>query len=180
MAVLNSIIRTIDGVNRWVGEILSYFLFLMFGLLMLEVLLRYIFNAPTVWANELSQFVFGSYAVLSGGYILLGGGHVNVDIVYSHLSVKRKAALDISTSILFFLFCGLLLYFGSAMAFESLITLEHSQSAWDPPIYPVKLMIPLGALLVILQGLSKLILDFYALFGIEPPVAHEAETGDAL
>ncbi len=108
---------------------------------------------------------------------------MNVDIIYSHLSVKKKAALDVFTSILFFLFCGLLLYFGSAMAFESLTTLEHSQSAWDPPIYPVKLMIPLGAFLIILQGLSKLLLDFFVLFDIEPPVvheAHEAQAGDSL
>ena len=53
----------------------------------------------------------------------------------------------------------LLVYYGGSLAWESLSTLEHSQSAWNPPIYPVKLTIPLGAGLLLLQGIAKLIRD---------------------
>jgi len=180
MPVLKAVIKFICAINRWVGEILSYFLFIMFILLFIEVLLRYVFNSPTVWTNELAQMFFGSYVILSGGYILLGGGHVNVDILYSRFSKKTKAGVDIVTSILFFLFCGMMLVYGGSLAFESLGIWEHSESAWNPPIYPVKLMIPLGALLLILQGLSKLILDFFIVFGKEPPVTFETEKGESL
>lgn len=161
--MLKSILRFIDAINDGIGQILSYFLFLFFLLLLMEVFLRYFFNSPTVWANELSQMLFGAYAVLGGGYILLTGGHVNVDIIYSRLGKKKRAALDIVSSVLFFLFCGMLLIYGGSLAWDSLSRFEHSQSAWNPPLYPVKLSIPLAATLLILQGFAKLIRDILIL-----------------
>ena len=167
ISLLTVITKSIDKINDKVGEYLSFFLFGFFILLLLEVFLRYVFNSPTVWANELSQMLFGAYAILTGGHILRIGGHVNVDIVYTRLSAKKKAILDIVTSVLFFLFCGMLLVLGSQMAWDSLSRLEHSESAWNPPIYPIRLMIPLAALLLVLQGLAKLIRDIMLLFNIE-------------
>ena len=163
MRTLNLILSFIDNLNDWIGKILSYFSFLMFILVLSEVVRRYFFNAPSVWANELTQLIFGAYVILSGGYILRWGGHVNVDIFYSTLSDRWKAVLDIITSIVFFLFCGMLLKYGGELAWESLSTFEHSQSAWTPPLYPFKLCIPIAALLLILQGLAKLIRDIQTL-----------------
>ena len=109
---LNSILRFIDNLNDWIGKILSYGSFLMFILVLSEVVRRYFFNSPTVWANELTQLIFGAYVILSGGYILRWGGHVNVDIFYSTLSDRWKAVLDIATAIVFFLFCSMLFVYG--------------------------------------------------------------------
>ena len=96
---------------------------------------------------------------MSAGAILLVGGHVNVDILYIRLSPKTKAKVDIFTSFIFFIFVVVLTYYGSALAWESLRTFERSASAWNPPVYPVKLMLPLGACLLLLQGIAKLIRD---------------------
>ncbi len=151
----------------------------MFGLLILEVVRRYFLNSPTVWAGELTQMFFGAYVVLSGGYILASGGHVNVDILYSRLSRKTQAKLDIITSFLFFMFCVMMVYYGGSLAWESLSTFERSQSAWNPPIYPIKLMIPLGAGLLLLQGAAKLIRDILIVVKGEDygdVVVHEKET----
>jgi len=97
------------------------------------------------------------------------GGHVNVDILYARLSPRTRAVVDVFTSFLFLVFVGALLYFGSALAWESMSFWEHSQSAWDPPIWPVKLAIPIGATLLLLQGMVKLLRDIMTVFGIEPP-----------
>ena len=86
MTSLKTLMTIVDKVNDRVGNLLSYFLFFFFMLLLLEVILRYFFNSPTVWANELAQMLFGAYAILAGGYIMRTGGHVNVDILYSRLS----------------------------------------------------------------------------------------------
>ncbi len=161
-------LRGIDAVNDWVGRIMSLFILLIFFLLILEVFQRYLFNAPSVWANELTQMLFGAYVVLSGGHILWRGGHVNVDIFYSRLSPKRKALVDVITSLLFFAFCVMMVYFGGSLALESLARWEHSQSAWNPPVYPVKLAIPIGAILLLLQGLAKLLRDILILSGRKP------------
>jgi len=180
MRFLKRFIRTIDAINDWVGRFLSYFLFAFFVLLFIEVILRYFFNSPTVWANELAQMLFGAYAILGGGYILLTGSHVNVDIVYTHFSAKTRAAVDIVTSVLFFLFCGMLLVYGGSLAWDSLSRFEHSQSAWNPPLYPAKLMIPIAAALLILQGVTKLIRDVLILLGKDVSAGPTPEKGESL
>jgi TRAP-type mannitol/chloroaromatic compound transport system permease small subunit len=156
---LRAMIQATYRINDWIGKIISYFILLMFVLLIVEVIRRYIFNSPTVWGNELTQMLFGAYVVLCGGHILASGGHVNVDIIFSKLSRKTQAKLDIITSFLFFMFSVMMVYYGGSLAWESLSTFEHSQSAWNPPIYPVKLTIPLGAALLLIQGIAKLMRD---------------------
>jgi TRAP-type mannitol/chloroaromatic compound transport system permease small subunit len=124
--------------------------------------------------------LFGAYAILAGGYIMRTGGHVNVDILYSRLSKKSRAVLDILTSLLFFLFCTMLLVYGGSLAWDSLSRFEHSQSAWNPPLYPAKLMIPLAAVLLLLQGLVKLIRDILLLFDIDTDSRQETRKGETL
>lgn len=168
MKTLKTVLRLIDNMNEWIGRVLSLGILVMFVLVLTEVIRRYFFNSPTVWGNELTQLIFGTYVILSGGHILRYGGHVNVDIFYARLSDRAKAVLDIITFFLFLLFCGMLLIYGAQLAWESLSTLEHTQSAWNPPVYPFKLMIPLGASLLLLQGVAKLMRDILVLITGEP------------
>ncbi|MEJ5376000.1 MAG: TRAP transporter small permease subunit [bacterium] len=168
---MQRVLNAVDFLNDRLGRILSLGILLIFGLLILEVALRYLFNSPTVWANELTQMIFGAYVVLSGGHLLWCGGHVNVDILYSRLSPRTKALMDVLTSSVFFAFCLMLLYYGGSLALESLGRWEHSQSPWNPPLYPVKLTIPLGALLVLIQGTAKLLRDILILAGKKEPSA---------
>ena len=159
VGALNAILNAIDTINDWVGKVLSFGVLVMFALVLIEVIRRYFFNSPTVWGNELTQLTFGVYVVLCGGYILRWGGHVNVDILYGRFSARGKAIVDIITFVLFLLFCGMMLAYGGSLAWESVARFEHSQSAWNPPLYPVKLMIPSGAFLLLLQGIAKLVRD---------------------
>lgn len=165
MNALNTVLHWVDQLNEWIGRILSLMIFIMFILVLSEVVRRYFLNAPTVWSNELTQLIFGAYIILSGGHILKFNGHVNVDIFYSRLAPKSRAVLDIITYGVFVLFCGMLLIYGGQLAWESVSTLEHSQSAWNPPLYPFKLMIPVGAFLLLLQGTAKLIRDIMIVSG---------------
>ena len=146
-------------INRWIGKTLPPLMLLITAIILYEVVSRYVFAAPTLWAHETVQLIFGLYAVLSGGYILDSGGHINVDIIYSRFSKRGKAIADIITFPFFFLFAGLMLYFGVDFAIYSLRLLEHSGSVWDPPVYPFKLMVPIGALLLLAAGIIKLICD---------------------
>jgi len=176
---LHTILKLIDNINDWVGRILSLGVLFIFALVLIEVIRRYLFNSPTVWGNELTQMLFAVYVILCGGYILRWGGHVNVDILYDRFSARGRAITDIITFTLFLIFCGTLLIYGGSLAWESLSRLEHSQSAWNPPLYPVKLMIPTGAFLLLLQGTAKLIRDIVTLFTggkIETPETVGRET----
>ncbi|ASK36130.1 TRAP transporter small permease subunit [Alloalcanivorax mobilis] len=169
MRVLSSFINGVTRLNDFLGRWFSYLILVIFALLILEVGLRYIMGAPTVWTNELSQLLFGVYAVMSGGYVMAHRGHVNVDLLYSHLSVRAQAWLDVFTSVLMFIFLFALLYFGISMAMESIQSLETSYSAWNPPIWPVKAALPIATALLTLQCLAKLLGDLAVALNLAKP-----------
>lgn len=175
--MLGALMRAVTRANGWIGRAISLLLLAMFVLLLAEVFFRYIAGAPKVWTGELTQMLFGIYAVLAGGYIMARGGHVNVDILYSRFSPRTRAFVDLFTSALFFVFLGALVYFGSSLAWESIEFWERSQSAWNPPIWPVKLAIPVGAVLLLLQGLVKFVQDLRVALGL-PPVDLGVEPGE--
>ena len=184
MSVLTTFMRGVTRLNDFIGRGIALLVFAMFAFLLLEVAFRYLFNAPTVWTNELSQMLFGIYAVMSGGYIMAHRGHVNVDLLHAHLAPRKRAVLDIITSVLFFIFTLALLWFGIDVASESIASWETSYSAWNPPVWPVKLAIPIGTGLLVLQGLVKLLEDIAIAFNLDyyrpPGEATEDSEGEYL
>ena len=167
MSVLTAFISGVTRLNDFVGRWIALLVFAMFAFLLLEVGFRYLLNAPTVWTNELTQMLFGVYAVMSGGYIMAHRGHVNVDLLHSQLPPRKRAVMDIFTSLIFFIFTLALLWFGIDMASESISSWETTYSAWNPPIWPVKLAIPVGTGLLVLQGLAKLLEDIAIAFNLD-------------
>jgi TRAP-type mannitol/chloroaromatic compound transport system permease small subunit len=168
MKALFLVMRAITRFNTWIGTWFSYAVFFLTLLLLADVFMRYLIGRPAVWTAESAQLLFGAYAVLSGGYLMAQGAHVNVDIFYGRFSPRTKAVVDIFTSVLTFLFVGALVYFGSAMAWESIQRWETSASAWNPPIWPIRLTIPIAAVLLLLQAIVKLIQDILTVLGVEP------------
>ena len=168
MRFIHAYINGITRLNNLIGRWAAYLIFVIFLLLIAEVFMRYLLSAPTSWTNELGQLLFGVYIVLSGGYVMAQRGHVNVDLLYSSLSRRTQAWVDIFTSSMFFLFMAALLYFGSSMAWESVQSMETSYSAWNPPIWPIKLAIPIGTALLLLQGVAKLLQDILVALNLEP------------
>ncbi len=124
-----------------------------------NVVARYGFNYPIKWAPELAYFLYGAAFMLAGACVLLWGEHTRVDILVCRFSPRRQATIEVITSVAFWLFCGTLLYQGTMMAWKSLSILETAGTYWDPPLYPLKVVIPLSAFLILLQGAAKLIRD---------------------
>jgi TRAP-type mannitol/chloroaromatic compound transport system permease small subunit len=108
----------------------------------------------------MSDMLFGTIIIIGGAYTLYHDGHVNMDVIYGRLSIRKKAFLDLVTSFFTFSFLIILIWEGGETAWRSLINLERDSTQWAPPIYPIKLMLPLGAFLLFLQVLAKFIRDF--------------------
>ncbi len=159
MSFLQKLINGVTRLNDVLGRWIALLVFVMAALLLLEVVCRYLLNSPTVWTSELTQFVFGVYAIMAGGYVMAHKGHVNVDLLYSRFSVRTQAIIDVFTSVLFYIFVLAFLYFASSMAWESFQGSETTYSAWNPPVWPVKAFMPLAIVLVLLQGTVKLLRD---------------------
>jgi len=159
MRKVRAVLHFVDTINERFGKIISFLVVGMMGTVTVEVVLRYGFNSPTLWAHETAQFLYGSYCILGGAYVLLHKAHVNMDIMYARLSLRKRAIIDLVTSSLFFLFIGVMLWHGVAFASKSVAILEATNTPWAPPVWPIKLMLPLAALLILLQGIAKFARD---------------------
>lgn len=156
MAIFRKIGYCIDQINAWVEKALYPLLLLLCIVVLLEIVLRSFFT-PTVWAYETTQFFFIICSLLCAGNLHREDGHIGVDIIYGRMSPKGKLILDIITFPFFLLFIGSMTYFGFSFAWESLVSMETTGSVWDPVIGPLKLMIPLGALLLLLQAVVNMV-----------------------
>ncbi|KAA0909810.1 TRAP transporter small permease subunit [Aquicoccus porphyridii] len=153
----------ITRINRFIGRWASLAVLVIFALLLADVVLRYLVGQPAIWTAELATLIFGVYAIIGGGYLLAERGHVNVDIFYGALARKRRALLDILTFPLFILFVGVLLWQGWTIASESIADMERSNSVWKAPLWPTKALIPVAAVLLLLQGFIRLWSDIRVL-----------------
>lgn len=161
MRRLRSYIRVVGSINDKVGNVVSFMVLFMMFILVWEVIMRYGFDSPTFWAHESSQYFFGAHFILGGAYALLWGAHVNVEILYERFPARTRAIIDLFTWALFYLFCGFLLWNSLQASITSVSRLERTESTWGPPLWPLRLTIPLAALLILLQGTTKTIKDVY-------------------
>jgi TRAP-type mannitol/chloroaromatic compound transport system permease small subunit len=157
----------------------------------MDVIMRKVVGAPISWSQQASRLIFGVYAVIGGGYLLARREHVNVDLFYATFSKKRKAAVDIATSFLFFSFMIVLLPNAYDMAAQSVCMTEgvppwckwevDELAVWKAPLWPSKWLIVVATVLLLLQGIVKLAADVMIVMGIEVdesaygPIADGAE-----
>ena len=165
MNIIVRVLKYIDNLSRATGVFACALILIVLGVILYEVLMRYVFSTSQIWAYETSQFAFGTLIVIGGAYTLLHQAHVRMDIFYSRMSPRGRAIMDIITFVFFLTFVGLLLWKGWTVGWRSFNFGERSESAWAPPTWPVKLMIPVGAFLVLLQGLAFLARDILYLMG---------------
>lgn len=124
-----------------------------------EVIMRYLFNMPTIWVHEASYLLFGMQYLLAGAFAFLHGSHVRVDIVYAMLPPRQRISLDIFTSVFFFIFALALIGTSWRFFMDSYSMGETTMETWGIQHWPVKGMMLLGAVLIALAGISKLIKD---------------------
>jgi TRAP-type mannitol/chloroaromatic compound transport system permease small subunit len=156
---LGGALKWVDVLVRWTGEFSAYWAVLAVFTFYYEVIARYVFNSPTNWVHESMFLMFGAQYMLAGAYAYRDETHVRVDIVYSKLSMRGHAICDVITSVFFFLFVGTMLVTGWRFASDSVGVGEASFTEWGIQYWPIKLMIPIGAALLLLQGLSRLLRD---------------------
>ena len=157
--------RTSDRINSVVGEFAAFWTVIAVFVFYYEVIARYIFNSPTIWAHESMFLLFGMQYLLAGGYCLREGAHVRVDVFYARMSARRRAVADLATSVFFFIFTGSLLATGWIFFSDSFAIGQVSHTEWEIPHWPIKFALPLGGALIILQGAANVLRDIAALRG---------------
>jgi TRAP-type mannitol/chloroaromatic compound transport system permease small subunit len=157
--MIEAFCRFIDVVNDWTGKIVCWLIIPITLIVTAEVILRYLFNKPTIWAWDISVQLFAAFVILGGSYALRHSSHIGVDIIILRFSLRIQAMISLVTSILFFLSIGVLLWESAEAAWKSLLARETMSTYFRPPIYPLRIVVAFGVLLLLLQGVSKFILD---------------------
>ena len=152
-------VNLIDWFCVKIGRLTMYMVFVMMFVLVLSFVTRNIINIPLMWIIEMAQFIITGYYLLGGGYSMIMGDHVRMDLVYSKLSDRNKAKMDAFTSFIL-VFYLITLFYGSI---SSLIyTIETKQklfTAWAPYVWPIKTIMLIGILLMLLQSISMFFKD---------------------
>jgi TRAP-type mannitol/chloroaromatic compound transport system permease small subunit len=159
IAVHTRITDALEWLNVRAGQFVAYWAVISVFVYYYEVMARFVFNSPTNWVHESMFLMYGMQYMLCGAYAYREDQHVRVDVIYAKFSPRGKAIADIVTSVFFFIFILTMLWTGSKFALDAIGNSEVSFTEWGVQYWPVKLTIPIGAALMALQGLSKLIKD---------------------
>jgi TRAP-type mannitol/chloroaromatic compound transport system permease small subunit len=164
---MNTILRTVDRLSGHLGILAAWIVLPLIFATVYEVSSRYLFNAPTLWAYEIGYMATGANFLLGAAFALREGSHIRIDILYSRLSEKRKALIDVLGYLFLFLPVGIWLSYrlgDSALdAFHS--NQRSGESAWNPVIWPFRTIFFIGFAVLSLQAIVECIRAMKVLFG---------------
>lgn len=161
---MRKLIGILDGIAEWTGRIVSWLIIPMVGSLVYEVGARYLFDAPTVWAYDMTFMLYGSFFMLGAAYTLKHKGHIRTDSFYGSWSARRQGWVDTICYVVFFfppLIAFLVVtwdYFLKSYGQDERIM----TSPWMPIVWPFKFVLPLATVLLLLQGISELVKSVHA------------------
>jgi len=158
-------IVSIDKFNKIIGNIVCWITIPLILGMVYEVLARKLFLAPTIWAYDMSRFLYGALFMLGAGYALSKGVHIRADFLYRNFKTKTQGKIDFWLYLLFY-FPGLIvfLYMTTIFVQESIMRNERGMdTTWMPYMWPIKSCLWFGIIFLLVQGVSELLKSYYAM-----------------
>ena len=155
----------IDKFNLLIGKIVSWIIIPLFLAMVYEVIARKFFLAPTMWAYDMSRFMYGGMFMLGAAYALSRGVHIRADFLYRNFKIKNQGLVDFWLYLIFY-FPGLIffLYMTTGFVLESIQRQEKGMdTAWMPLLWPIKACLWFGIVFLLIQGVSELLKSYYAM-----------------
>ena len=154
---LDKLTDWIDRLSIWSGKAIAWLIVPMFGVLVYEVFVRKFFR-PTIWANDIATMCYGAHFFLAGAYTLQLQKHIRTDFFSKNWSLKTQVRMDLAHYLLIFL-PGMVMFTWIAIEYaqESWALREALMTTWRPPAYWYKTVIPVSAILILLQGLAEVL-----------------------
>ena len=157
-------IINIDKFSKWIGSVVCWILMPLIFAMTYEVLARKLFLAPTIWAYDISRFLYGALFMLGAGYALSRGVHIRADFLYRNFKTKNQGLIDFWLYLLFY-FPGLIVFFYMTFGFvvESIQRGERGMdTTWMPYMWPIKTCLLIGIIFLLIQGFSELLKSYWA------------------
>ena len=161
---MTRITAALDALSEWTGRLVSWLIIPMVASLVYEVFARYLFDAPTVWAYDMTFMLYGTFFMMGAAYTLKHKGHIRTDSFYGEWSPRKQGWVDTV--------CYLVFFFPPLIAFL-VVTWDYfyksygqderiMTSPWMPIVWPFKFVLPLATALLLLQGISELLKSVHA------------------
>ena len=147
-----------DNLSEWTGRIFVWLIIPLTIVVVYEVISRRVFNAPNIWATEVTNYIYGPHFMLAAAFTLLYRSHVSIDIIYGKFSPRTRGIMDIITHLVFYFpFCTIVFIQGVVFAQTSWSIHETSESAALTIVPLIKTVIPVTFTLLLIQGLANFI-----------------------
>jgi len=180
---MTRILHFIDSLSAWTGKAFAWSILVLTLSTTYEVFVRYVLNAPTVWAFDMSVQMYGALFMMAGAYALSQNCHVRGDVIYRLMPIKVRASVDLVLYITF-LFPGAiaLVYYGYGFASDSWF---YNEVSWSSPariqIYFFKSLIPVAGGLMLLQGIAEAVRCVQCIrTGAWPPRLHDVQETETM
>ena len=161
---LVSVVRAIDRFTDFTGTCVAWLTVPLVLVVGYEVLMRYAFDAPTIWVFDITYMLYAAIFMLGAAYALHQGAHIRTDFFFERWSTRTKGTIDAVAYVVFF-FPSLIVFFFvtyDQAVYSFQINEMSDQTPWRPLLWPFKSIVPATCLLLLVQGVSETIKSLYA------------------
>lgn len=152
---MNAIAKAIDAINELFGRIIAPLIAIITLIVLYDIASRFFLGRPSDWAFDVTKMLFGAHFMLMAAYGLRHHVHVEVDVLKRLLSRKRQALIEILGYVIFFVpFIWMLLTYGWSFFERSFSRSETTYGMVSIPVYPIKGVIVVAAILILLQAIA--------------------------
>jgi TRAP-type C4-dicarboxylate transport system permease small subunit len=147
VSVLNRLGKNVAGVG----------LFVMVGLVTADVIMRRLFNAPIIFADEVSGYLLVLVTLMGVSYTLQDEGHIQVKLILNQISPKKRNLFKLLWCVIGIVYAVILLYMTSKLTWESFHLKAFSPTPSQLPLFPAQVFMPIGCLLLLFQLIVELL-----------------------
>jgi TRAP-type C4-dicarboxylate transport system permease small subunit len=150
-----------DGISIAISRVAMFIVAFIVVIMFYEVVMRYVFEKPTLWVNEMSLWAGGVVYLLAGLYVMQQRGHIRIFILYDMVSRPAQRLFDLLSTLFICLFSAAIVWGGWGEAWDKLMRWETFGTAWDPPIpATMKPLVLITVVLIAIQAVANLIADW--------------------
>jgi TRAP-type mannitol/chloroaromatic compound transport system permease small subunit len=164
--IIRRYVRVVEAVNYRAGRFAMYLIFVMMGILLWSSISKTFFN-PALWTLEMAQFTMVAFYIIGGPYSIQLGSNVRMDLFYADWSPHRKACFDAVTVMFLIFYLAVMLYGGVGSTLYAFEYGERSSSVWRPIMWPIKVVMCVGFVLMLLQAVAEFFKDVARIRGVE-------------
>lgn len=151
----------IDWISIAISRVAMFIVAFIVVIMFYEVVMRYVFQKPTLWVNEMSLWAAGVVYLLAGLYVMQQRGHIRIFILYDMVPRWAQRLFDLVSTSCIVLFAAAIVWGGTKEAWDKVLRWETFGTAWDPPIpATMKPLVLVTVVLIAIQAVANLISDW--------------------